>query len=149
MLRYHMKQLASSPRFKRFDQHFTAIQNLVLQDARISALLEKFGATPRDIRDLFEWLLRGGANIWVHGTHVAASSVANPIIVCAYLKDRHKRRDTAFQHMFADTCVRYVEGGYTDEFLLDMFAMSARFYKQASNKKPPREPQSARAAAAE
>lgn len=85
----------------------------------IARALSAYDAGPEDIRGLYQFLLHHGADIWVHGNYVAAHSLGSPVILEAYLRDRHLRGDRGYALAFADTCVRYVEGGYADQFLRD------------------------------
>ncbi len=85
----------------------------------VTRVLETYDAGPQDIRGLYQFLLHHGADIWIHGNYVAAHSLGNPVILEAYLRDRALRNDRGYALAFADTCVRYVEGGYSDQFLRD------------------------------
>ncbi len=90
----------------------------------MTRVLAAYDAGPDDIRSLYQFLLHHGADIWVHGNYVAAYSLGNPIILEAYLRDRAMHQDRGYALALADTCVRYVEGGYSDQFLrenLDIF----------------------------
>ena len=83
-------------------------------------MLNEFRAGPSDIRELYHFLIGGGADCWIHGCYVAAVSIANPIIIYAYLRDRRRRRERGFCLSFVDTCIRYIEGGCTETFLFRM-----------------------------
>ncbi len=85
----------------------------------ITRTLAAYDAGPGDIRGLYQFLLHHGADIWIHGNYVAAHSLGHPVILEAYLRDRALRDDRGYALVFADTCVRYVEGGYADQFLRD------------------------------
>lgn len=85
----------------------------------ITRVLKAYDGVSDDIRGLYQFLLHHGADIWVHGNYVAAHSLSNPVILEAYLRDKYLRDDRGYALAFADTCVRYVEGGYADQFLRD------------------------------
>lgn len=123
MLRHHIRCLARQTDRREAAGHLLEIAELVAADRNAGLIMKKFGGTKSDICDLYRFLVQGGANLFIHGGFVAASSLANPVILYAWLRDRHKRHDRKFQLGFADTCVRYFEGGYTLDFLHRMLSV--------------------------
>jgi hypothetical protein len=127
MLRHHIRELARCEDAQEAERHFREISALVMDDPAVRRILKLFKAGESQLRELFDFLMYGGADCWIHGTYVAASSITKPIIIYAYLRDREKRADRNFQRGFADTCVRYFEGGYNEMFLCTMLSVPADY----------------------
>jgi Flp pilus assembly protein TadB len=117
---HHLRLLTRSPDRMVQEQALADITQALAHDEEISRLLRRHSASAAVIGELYRFLLAHGANIWVHGNYVAAACLCNPLIVEAYLRDRQHRFDEAFGRGFADICVRYIEGGYGENFLRDM-----------------------------
>lgn len=131
MLRHHIREFAQAPDSRVADEHFREILALVVEDPVVRGVLKAFKAGKPEIRELFDFLIYGGADRWIHGDYAAARSIANPVVLYAYLRDRHKRDDRSFQLGFADSCIRFLEGGFEPGFLLKMLSVPAGFEKDA------------------
>lgn len=119
LYQHNLRVLTRSDDAKAAQTALQEIITLLMTQQDMTAVLNAHDAGPEDIRGLYQFLLHHGADIWVHGNYVAAHSLGNPVILEAYLRDRHLRHDRGYALAFADTCVRYVEGGYADQFLRD------------------------------
>jgi hypothetical protein len=119
LYQHNLRILTRSEDAKTAQAALEEIIAVLMTQEDITRTLSAYDATPGDIRGLYQFLLHHGADIWVHGNYVAAHSLGNPVILEAYLRDRHLRDDRGYALAFADTCVRYVEGGYADQFLRD------------------------------
>lgn len=119
LYQHNLRVLTRSDDAKAAQTALQEIITLLMTQQDMTAVLNAHDGGPEDIRGLYQFLLHHGADIWVHGNYVAAHSLGNPVILEAYLRDRHLRHDRGYALAFADTCVRYVEGGYADRFLRD------------------------------
>jgi len=119
LYQHNLRVLTRSSDPKTAQAALEEIIAVLMTQQDVTSVLAAYDATPADIRGLYQFLLHHGADIWVHGNYVAAYSLGNPIILEAYLRDRALHQDRGYALALADTCVRYVEGGYSDQFLRD------------------------------
>lgn len=116
-LKHHMKLLTRSGQPTVAEKSLNEIIAIIAADDDIRRALEAHDANAGVIYELYHFLEQGGADRWVHGNYVAALSITNPVILRGYLRNRGRRHERLFRLAFADTCIRYVEGGYTEAFL--------------------------------
>jgi len=125
ILRHHMRLLTRGGESEAAQNSLNEIVTIVAADDNVRRCLERHGATAAVLHELYDFLEQGGADRWIHGNYVAALSITHPLVIEAYLEQRHRRGDRRFRLSFADTCVRYIEGGYTDQFLRQNLGLSA------------------------
>jgi len=130
MLRTHARTLAYSEDPVEAAKALSDIIAVVAADREGAQVLKRFGAGPEAIGALYAFLVEGGADRWIHGNYVAALSITNPIVLHAYLRDRHRAGEVDFKRAFADCCIRYIEGGYTESFLFSQLAIGQEEWRK-------------------
>jgi hypothetical protein len=125
-MRRHVARVRQASDRQGLEQRLRELIVFVAADPPVRAILKKFRAGARDIRELYGFLMESAYRV-PHGHDAVLCSITNPIVIFAYLRDRHRSDDRRFALGFADACLRHFDGGHTDRFLLGLLAVPENF----------------------